>query len=158
MVQKSTQIFKTNQQTQNDISHLRQTTHDFVTNIPFSLARRICTIVENENVKEKRLKELKKTLIEEKYPKSLIEASILRAKETPSEILSQPKTAKNENIFPFTIACNSNNPNVFPIIKQSFDNLTFFRQRNLLNLRAKHLILVGYSVGLNLTHSSKITQ
>ena len=57
-----------------------------LTNIPFSLARRICTIVENENVKEKRNKELKKTLLEQKYPKSLIEASILRAKELPLEI------------------------------------------------------------------------
>ena len=30
-----------------------------LTNIPFSLARRICTIVEKENVKKKRFKELK---------------------------------------------------------------------------------------------------
>ena len=46
-----------------------------LTNIPFSLARRICTIVENKNVKEKRFKELKKTLLEQKYPRLLIEAS-----------------------------------------------------------------------------------
>ena len=51
--------------------------------ILFSLARRICTIVENESVKEKRIKEIKKALIEQKYPKSLIEASILRATEMP---------------------------------------------------------------------------
>ena len=38
-----------------------------LTNIPFSLARRISEIVENENVKEKRFKELKKTLLEQKY-------------------------------------------------------------------------------------------
>ena len=31
-----------------------------LTNIPFSLARIICTIAVNENVKEKRFKELKK--------------------------------------------------------------------------------------------------
>ena len=44
-----------------------------LTNILFSLARKICTIVENENKKEKCLKELKKkTLLEQKYPKSLI--------------------------------------------------------------------------------------
>ena len=54
-----------------------------LTNILFSLARRICTIVENESVKEKRIKEIKKALIEQKYPKSLIEASILRATEMP---------------------------------------------------------------------------
>ena len=94
-------------------------------NIPFSLARRICTIVENENVKEKRFKELKRTLLEQKYPKSLIEASILRAKEIPLEILRQPKTAKNEEIIPFTFTYSPNNPNVFPIIKQSFDNFQY---------------------------------
>ena len=37
-----------------------------LTNIPFSVARRICTIVENQNVKEKRFKELKRTLLEQK--------------------------------------------------------------------------------------------
>ena len=51
-----------------------------LTNIPFSLARRISTIVENKNVKEKPFKEMKKTLLEQKYPKSLVEDSTLRAK------------------------------------------------------------------------------
>ena len=88
-----------------------------LTNIPFSLARRICTIVGNENVKEKRFKELKSTLLEQKYPKSLIEASILTAREIPLEILRQPKNAKNEEIIIFTFTYNPNNPNVFPIIK-----------------------------------------
>ena len=74
-----------------------------LTNIPFSLARRICTIVENKNVKEKRFEELKRTLLEQKYPKSLIEASILRAKEIPLEILMQAKTAKNEEMILFIL-------------------------------------------------------
>ena len=39
-----------------------------LTNIPFSLARRICPIVENENVKEKRLKELEKNIARTKIP------------------------------------------------------------------------------------------
>ena len=94
------------------------------TNIPFSFARRICIIVENENVKEKRFKELKITLLGQKYPKLRIEASILRAKEIPLEILRQTKAAKKEDIFPF-ITYNSNNPNVLPIIKQGFDNFQY---------------------------------
>ena len=84
-----------------------------LTNIPFSLARRINTIDENENVKEKRFKELERTLLEQNYPKSQIEASILRAKEMPLEILRQPKTAKNEEIIPFTFTYNPNNPKLF---------------------------------------------
>ena len=108
------------------MSHLRQNhRRHCLTNIPFSLARRICTIAENENVKEKRFKELKKTLLERKYPRSLTEATTLRAKEIPLEIVRRPKTAKNEEIIPFTITYNPNNPNVFHIIKQSFDNFQY---------------------------------
>ena len=73
-----------------------------------------------KNVKEKHFKELRKTLLEQKYPKSLTEARILRAKE-----IRQPKIAKNEEIIPFTITYNPNNPNIFPIIKQSFDNFQY---------------------------------
>ena len=43
----------------------------------------------------------------------------------PLEILRQQKTSKNEEIIPFTITYNANNPNVFPIIKQSFDNFQY---------------------------------
>ena len=32
---------------------------------------------------------------------------------------------KNEDIIPFTITYNPNNPNVFPITKQSFDNFQY---------------------------------
>ena len=84
MVQKSGWIFKTNKPTQNSTSnHPRHCS----TIILFSLARRICTIDENENVKEKRFEELKRTLLEQKYNKSLTEASILRAKEILPQIL-----------------------------------------------------------------------
>ena len=78
--------------------------------------------VENENVKEKRSRKLKRTLLEQKCTKLLIEFRVLRAKEIRLEILREPKTAKNEEIIPFTFTYNPNNPNVFPIIKQSFDN------------------------------------
>ena len=48
--------------------------------LPLSLTRRICIIIENENVNKKRFKELKKTLVEQKYPKFLVKASLLKAK------------------------------------------------------------------------------
>ena len=40
----------------------------FLTNIPFSIARKICTIAENENVKVKRFKELKTKIARTKIP------------------------------------------------------------------------------------------
>ena len=39
-----------------------------LTNIPFSLGRRICTIVENKNVKEKLFKEVEKIIARAKTP------------------------------------------------------------------------------------------
>ena len=91
----------------------------------FSPARIIYTIVENENVREKNFKELKNTLLEQKCSKSLIEASILKAKEIVFQILREPETTKNEQIYPFTTTCNPKNPNLSPILKQSFNNLRY---------------------------------
>ena len=64
-------------------------------------------------MQKKSFKELKKKLLEQIYPNSLIEASILRAKEIYLEILRQPKTAKNKDIVPFTFTYNPNSPKRF---------------------------------------------
>ena len=56
---------------------------------------------------------------------SLTEASILWAKEIPLELLRQTKTIEIDKIIAFTITYNPNNPNDFPIIKQSFDNFQY---------------------------------
>ena len=49
----------------------------------------------------------------------------MRAKEIPPEILRQPETAKNEEITHLIITYNPKNRNVFPIIKQDFDNFQY---------------------------------
>ena len=51
-------------------------------NIPFNLARRICTIVEDTNLKHKRLIELNLNLIKQGYPKSLIQNCMARSTNT----------------------------------------------------------------------------
>lgn len=98
-----------------------------LTNMLFSLARRICSNVKNENVKEKHLKKLKKTQLQQKYPKLLIEATVLKVSKTPFEVLSQQETTKNEEIVFVTTVYVLNNPTVFHIIKQSFDNFQYSR-------------------------------
>ena len=50
------------------------------TNIPYTLARRICTIITNRNIREQRLEELKTFLIRRNYPTTLINASFEKAK------------------------------------------------------------------------------
>ena len=92
-------------------------------NIPFSLARRICTITENENDKIKHINELKQNLINQEYPKKLIDASIIKAQAIPQNELRKPKVKTNENILPFVTTHNPNNPEIFPTIKTAFNTL-----------------------------------
>ena len=74
----------------------------------------------NVKCKRKTLQRTEKNIARTKKNTQLLkEASILKAKEIP--LLRQPKTTKNEKVIPFTTKSNSNNPNVFAIIKQSFD-------------------------------------
>ena len=91
-------------------------------NIPFCLARCICAIVEEEETKLKRLSELKTSLKKQKYPVALIENSIKRALQVPLNELRKPKEKGREEIIPFVSTHNPNNPNIFPIIRQTFES------------------------------------
>lgn len=51
---------------------------------------------------KKTLEKTLKILLEQKYTKLLIEASIFKTKVMTLEILRQPKTIKNEENIPFT--------------------------------------------------------
>ena len=81
-------------------------------NIPFNLARRICTIVENNKQKELHLAALKENLIEHQYPKSIISKGFEKALAIPQNTLRQPKetTTNNNNILAFISTHNPNNP------------------------------------------------
>ena len=86
------------------------------------------------SIKEKCFKELKKILLQQKYPKSKIESTILKAKETPMEVLRQPRTTKNVEIISFIAIYNPNNLKLFSIINQTVQCPTFFRKRDLLTI------------------------
>ena len=64
-------------------------------NIPFCLARRICTIVENEQAKLKHLEELKEIMCRQKYPLEIINKGITKAISIPQTELRQPKDMEN---------------------------------------------------------------
>ena len=90
----------------------------------------------------------KKTLLIQKYPKLLGEASILKAKKITLEVLRQPKTAKNEDIIPFTTIYNTSNSNVFSIINQSFNNFQYFK--TMFNIFQKKKLVNSMSQAPNL--------
>lgn len=91
-------------------------------NIPFNMARRICTIVVDKERRETRLSELKIFLTRQKYPKQLIESAIRKAKETPiTELRSVKQREESNNTkIPFVLTHNPRNHNMFKSAKQFF--------------------------------------
>ena len=91
-------------------------------NIPVNLARRICTIVEDNSLRHKRLTELKLNLIKQGYPKSLIQNCIARSTRIPIEKLRTGKTKKAQmnKTLPFVSTLNPRNPDFFSIVKKIF--------------------------------------
>ena len=68
------------------------------------------------------MSQLKTSLRNQKYPTALIENSIKRALQVPLKELRKPREKGREEIIPFGSTHNPNNPNIFPIIRQTFEN------------------------------------
>ena len=77
----------------------------------------------------------------------LIEASILKVKEIPQEVLRQPETTKSDKSIDFTI-CNPDNPNIFSIMKQYFGNFQYFKTMS--NIFQKKKLISSMSQAPNL--------
>ena len=92
-------------------------------NIPFTLARRICTIVENNEVRKKRLDELQKVLYSQEYPQNLVQEAIRKVTSIPIENLRASKAKTDSNNLAFVTTFNPNNKNVFPLIQTAFKSL-----------------------------------
>ena len=88
-------------------------------NIPFCLARRICTIAENNTEKLKNLENVKSNLSKYHYPNSLIKQGFQKALSIPQKDLRKPKKPSNENILPLITTFNQNNSNIYSTIKSS---------------------------------------
>ena len=81
-------------------------------NIPFCLARRICTIAENNAKHLKNLENLKSNLSKYHYSDSPVRQGFRKVLSTPQKDLQKPKKPSNENILPFITAFNPNNLNI----------------------------------------------
>lgn len=95
-----------------------------LTNIPYSLARRICTIVSDVHVRDNRLRELSVFLRKKQYPAAVIQNGIERACSIERRILlqQQDKAEGNKDI-PFVFTHNSANPQVLDKVRQSLSLL-----------------------------------
>ena len=90
-----------------DIYHKPTDTQNYVTfksahpnhtlrNIPYNLARRLCTIVDDKTTLNTRLKESEENLKNLGYPKKMVESGIKKAREIPKEQLRETKEKSQE--------------------------------------------------------------
>ena len=89
--------------------------------IPFVMARR--TIVENNSLKNKHLKELKENFRIYGYPEKVVEIGVLKALKIPQTELRETKTIENNNNLTFISTFNPNNPKLFELVKSGVNTL-----------------------------------
>ena len=105
------------------LSYLSNHPKPCLKNIPFCLVRRICMIVENKNVRNIKLKEQRKILETQKYPKMIVEKGIGKTLAILLEQLGSENLKNKDDILPFISTHNPNNPNVFPKVRGIYGNL-----------------------------------
>lgn len=98
------------------VSHLSNHSKLCLKNIRFCLLRCTCMIVENENVRHTKLKELRTILKAQKYPQMVIEKGIGKAFAISQEQCRTEKLKNIDDILPFGSKYNPNSSNVFPNI------------------------------------------
>ena len=116
--------------------------------IPYSLARRVCTIVSDKSIREKRLDELFIYLRQCGYPNNIITTGISKAsKISRKTLLSNIKNSNNktEKILPYVTTHNPNYNSKFRIVREAVENLkcdtnlgTAFGQVKILNSKRQN--------------------
>ena len=122
--------------------------HHTKSNIPFTLARTICTIVDDREICAKRLTELKFTLKNCGYPYNLIENACDKAYELDQSSLRQLKEKPDDDTIVFVTTFNPQNPNVTNIINNSFNFL--LTDSNMKKVFSKSKLLKSYKEPPNL--------
>ena len=92
-------------------------------NIPFVKARRICTIVANNSLKNKHLRELKENFATYGYFEKVDETRMQKPLKISQTELHQPKTIENNNNLTFISTFNPNNPKTFDLVKSGVNRL-----------------------------------
>ena len=116
--------------------HPRHTRH----NVPFNLARRICTIVSDTELRDTALKELHHTLLQRNYPTQLISHAINKAKEIEVQELRRTSVKTPTKALIVVTTYNPNNPDfihlarpVLPILYDEGKFGTRLREEGLLH-------------------------
>ena len=78
-------------------------------------------IISENNMPIVRLEELKKFLLKQNYPPSLIDDGILKIKDLNRPDLLKPKSSidKDNNLIPYVTTFNPSNPEIYPENRQN---------------------------------------
>ena len=101
-------------------SHPRHTKN----NIPYNLARRICMIVENQDIRKRRLYDLKQILLRKQYPAEIIDYGVNKAlTQTTEELRRVREQATENNLLCLVTTYIPNNPQVFQPVRKTLPML-----------------------------------
>ena len=115
----STDIFYKETDAHNYVPFYSFHPHRTLTNIPYTLARRICTIVSDSTVRNYRLEELRTFLRKKHYPDLVITNGIDRASALERRSLFQPQVKDSKNDISFVFTHNCSNPQVVDMVRKS---------------------------------------
>ena len=100
------------------------------TSIPYSLARRIRSIVTNDEILRIRMNELRLALKQQNFPVNVIEKGIDKAMKLRKEELRNVREKTNDNIITYVSHFNLKNPELFNSIR---DNLPVLKEDETMN-------------------------
>jgi hypothetical protein len=82
-----------------------------IVSIPFSLARRLRTIISNDHIFQQQAVELEEYLMKQNYPKTLIQAGIQKAKLFDrNNLINEVRVRNNEGTIAYVSTFNPRNP------------------------------------------------
>ena len=107
-------------------------------NIPFIMARRICTTVENNSLRSKHLRGLKENFRSYGYPEKVVEIGMQNTLKIPQTELSQPKIAENNNNLTLISTFSPKNPKIFDLVKSGVNTLIENNVNDFKSIRLVH--------------------
>ncbi len=152
-------VYKQGEKIETDIFYKQTDTHQYLNfhschpkhtkkGVPFNLARRICTIVSDATLRNKRLEELQNFLVKQRYPIELIKNGISRAKDITVTELRNIKDRSTENVIPLVITQNPNNPSVTETIRGNMNILN--GSEKMRNILSQNKFIISYRQPKNL--------
>ena len=102
------------------------------------MVRCMCTIVENNSLKNKHLRELKKNFRTYDYPEKVIKFGIQKSLKVYQTELRQPTKIETNNNLTFISTFNPNNPKTFNLVKSALNILVENNINGFKNIRLIH--------------------